>query len=160
MLQRLMENRLYVKAEECKFHVSVVKFLGFVLESGRLKADPDKVQVVADWPTPTTRKQLQWFLGFANFYRRFIRNYSQTAAPLTRLTSLAKPFSWSPEAEAGFRALKRKFTEAPVLTRLDPKQQFTLEVGASDTGVGAVLSQVSPLDHKLHLCAFFFFCNG
>uniref|UniRef100_A0A8C6M2A9 Gypsy retrotransposon integrase-like protein 1 n=1 Tax=Nothobranchius furzeri TaxID=105023 RepID=A0A8C6M2A9_NOTFU len=155
VLQRLLENRLYVKAEKCEFHVSVVKFLGFVLESGRLKADPEKVQAVADWPKPTTRKQLQRFLGFANFYRRFIRNYSQTAAPLTCLTSTAKTFSWSPEAEVAFRTLKKKFTEAPVLTRPDPSQQFTVEVDASDTGVGAVLSQVSPVDHRLHPCAFF-----
>ncbi|KAF7215971.1 transcript variant X1, partial [Nothobranchius furzeri] len=87
VLQWLLENRLFVKAEKCEFHVSVVKFLGFVLESGRLRADPDKVQAVTEWPTPTTRKQLQRFLGFANFYRRFIRNYSQTTAPLTALTS-------------------------------------------------------------------------
>uniref|UniRef100_A0A8C6MDH0 Gypsy retrotransposon integrase-like protein 1 n=1 Tax=Nothobranchius furzeri TaxID=105023 RepID=A0A8C6MDH0_NOTFU len=155
VLQRLLENRLFVKAEKCKSHVSVVKFLGFVLESGRLKADPDKIKAVTDWPTPATRKQLQRFLGFANFYRRFIRNYSQTAAPLTALTPATNPFSWSPKAEAAFQALKRRFTEAPVLSRPDPKSQFTVEVDASDTGVGAVLSQVSPVDHKLHPCAFF-----
>uniref|UniRef100_A0A8C6M011 ribonuclease H n=1 Tax=Nothobranchius furzeri TaxID=105023 RepID=A0A8C6M011_NOTFU len=87
VLQRLLENHLYVKAEKCEFHVPSVKFLGFILESGRLKTDPDKIQSVLSWPTPTTRKQLQRFLGFANFYRRFIKNYSQTAAPLTQLTS-------------------------------------------------------------------------
>uniref|UniRef100_A0A8C6M778 Gypsy retrotransposon integrase-like protein 1 n=1 Tax=Nothobranchius furzeri TaxID=105023 RepID=A0A8C6M778_NOTFU len=155
VLHRLLENRLFVKAEKCEFHLSVVKFLGFVLEGGRLRADPDKVQAVTEWPTPTTRKQLQRFLGFANFYRWFIRNYSQTAATLTALTSVVKPFSWSPEAEAAFRTLKKKFTEAPVLSRPDPKRQFTVEVDASDTGVGAVLSQVSSEDHKLHPCAFY-----
>uniref|UniRef100_A0A8C6P7M8 Gypsy retrotransposon integrase-like protein 1 n=3 Tax=Nothobranchius furzeri TaxID=105023 RepID=A0A8C6P7M8_NOTFU len=155
VLQRLLENRLYVKAEKCVFHVSTVKFLGFVIESGRLRADPEKVQAVTEWPTPSSRKQLQRFLGFANFYRRFIRNFSQTAIPLTNLTSTNRPFVWSTEAEAAFQKLKKLFTNAPVLHRPDPQLQFTLEVDASDTGVGAVLSQVSPLDHRLHPCAFF-----
>uniref|UniRef100_A0A8C6Q666 Gypsy retrotransposon integrase-like protein 1 n=2 Tax=Nothobranchius TaxID=28779 RepID=A0A8C6Q666_NOTFU len=155
VLQRLLENRLYVKAEKCEFHVPSVKFLGFILESGRLKTDPDKIQSVLSWPTPTTRKQLQRFLGFANFYRRFIKNYSQTAAPLTQLTSINKPFIWSPAAEKSFQDLKNKFTQAPILTRPDTSAQFTLEVDASDSGVGAVLSQVSPSDHRLHPCAFF-----
>uniref|UniRef100_A0A8C6LVF1 Gypsy retrotransposon integrase-like protein 1 n=1 Tax=Nothobranchius furzeri TaxID=105023 RepID=A0A8C6LVF1_NOTFU len=155
VLQRLLENRLYVKAEKCKFHVPTVKFLGFVIEGGRLRADPEKVQAVTEWPTPTTRKQLQRFLGFANFYRRFIRNFSQVAAPLTQLTSVNKTFVWSPEAESAFRALKRRFADAPILHRPDPQRQFTLEVDASDTGVGAVLSQVSEEDKRMHPCAFF-----
>uniref|UniRef100_A0A1A8MKZ8 Gypsy retrotransposon integrase-like protein 1 n=1 Tax=Nothobranchius pienaari TaxID=704102 RepID=A0A1A8MKZ8_9TELE len=155
VLQRLLENRLYVKAEKCEFHVSTVKFLGFVIESGRLRADPEKVQAVTEWPTPTTRKQLQRFLGFSNFYRRFIRNYSQTAAPLTNLTSINRPFVWSSKAELAFKELKSKFTNAPILHRPDPQRQFILEVDASDTGVGAVLSQIAEGDKKLHPCAFF-----
>uniref|UniRef100_A0A8C6L3L3 Gypsy retrotransposon integrase-like protein 1 n=1 Tax=Nothobranchius furzeri TaxID=105023 RepID=A0A8C6L3L3_NOTFU len=155
VLQRLLENRLYVKAEKCEFHVNSVKFLGFILESGRLKTDPDKVQAVLHWPTPSSRKQLQRFLGFANFYRRFIKNYSQTATPLTQLTSVKKPFVWTQEAECAFQELKERFTQAPILTRPNPQLQFTLEVDASDSGVGAVLSQTSPTDHRLHPCAFF-----
>uniref|UniRef100_A0A1A8D4D5 Gypsy retrotransposon integrase-like protein 1 n=1 Tax=Nothobranchius kadleci TaxID=1051664 RepID=A0A1A8D4D5_NOTKA len=155
VLHRLLENRLYVKAEKCEFHVPSVKFLGFVLESGRLGPDPEKVQAVQSWPTPTTRKELQRFLGFANFYRCFIKGYSQIASPLTQLTSIKRPFVWDSTAESAFSALKDKFTQAPVLTRPDPSRQFTLEVDASDTGVGAVLSQVSPSDHRLHPCAFF-----
>uniref|UniRef100_A0A8C6MDP3 Gypsy retrotransposon integrase-like protein 1 n=1 Tax=Nothobranchius furzeri TaxID=105023 RepID=A0A8C6MDP3_NOTFU len=155
VLQRLLENRLYVKAEKCEFHVPSVKFLGFVLESGQLRTDPDKVKAVLEWPTPTTRKHLQRFLGFANFYRRFICNYSQTAAPLNDLTSVKRPFAWTPEADKAFNELKHKFSHAPILTRPDPTKQFTLEVDASDTGVGAILSQVSATDHRLHPCAFF-----
>uniref|UniRef100_A0A8C6PCD2 Gypsy retrotransposon integrase-like protein 1 n=1 Tax=Nothobranchius furzeri TaxID=105023 RepID=A0A8C6PCD2_NOTFU len=155
VLQRLLENRLYVKAEKCEFHAPSVKFLGFVLESGRLGPDPEKVQAVKDWPTPSTRKQLQRFLGFANFYRRFIKGYSQIAAPLTQLTSVKRPFIWDAEASRSFCDLKERFIQAPILTRPDPAKQFTLEVDASDTGVGAVLSQTSPTDHRLHPCAFF-----
>lgn len=64
--------------------------------------DPTKVSVVLNWPIPDSRKQLQWFLGFANFYRCFVRNYSSVAAPLTALTSVKKNFLWLPEADATF----------------------------------------------------------
>ena len=127
-------------------------FLGLIIEWGQVKADPVKIQAVADWPKPTTRKQLQRFLGFANFYRRFIRNYSKEAAPLTKLTSVKAPFAWSPEAETAFPALKELFTSASVLHHPDPSLQFVVEVDASDTGVGAVLSQRAPKNQKLHPC--------
>ena len=115
VLQRLLKNKLFVKAEKCDFHATSVKFLGFVIEQGRVKADPEKVKAVAEWPTPETRKQLQRFLGFANFYRRFIKDYSKKAAPLTKLTSTLVPFKWSNEAADAFVTLKMLFTSAPVL---------------------------------------------
>ncbi len=155
VLQRLQVNRLFVKAEKCAFHVSTVSFLGYVIAQGQVQMDPSKVSAVSNWPTPVSLKQLQRFLGFANFYRRFIRNYSRIAAPLTALTSTAIPFRWTPEAEQAFTELKRRFISAPVLTQPDPALQFIVEVDASDTGVGAVLSQRSPVDHKIHPCAFF-----
>ena len=131
VLQRLLENRLFVKAEKCEFHVPSVAFLGFIISQGRLEMDPGNVTAVTDWPAPTNRKQLQRFLGFANFYRRFIRNYSHIAAPLTALTSVKVAFRWTPEAAAAFGVLKRCFTSAPVLTQPDGKLQFVVEVDAS-----------------------------
>lgn len=85
VLQRLLENRLFVKAEKCDFHAESVTFLGYVIESGQVKTDPEKIRAVAEWPIPENHKQLQRFLGFANFYLRFIRDFSRVAAPLTRL---------------------------------------------------------------------------
>lgn len=117
--------------------------------------DPGKLSAVLDWPVPVSRKQLQSFLGFANFYRRFIRDYSKVAAPLTALTSTARPFLWTEEAERAFKDLKSRFTSAPILTQPDSSLQFIVEVDASDSGVGAVLSQRSPVDQKVHPCAFF-----
>jgi len=131
-----------------------VGFLGFIIESGQVRADPGKIQGVVDWPTPASRKELQRFLGFAHFYRHFIRDYSRIAAPLARLTSPAIPFTWSQEAEQAFIILKKRFTSAPILVHPDPSRQFTVEVDASDTGVGAILSQRSSTDLKLHPCAF------
>ena len=96
--------------------------------------------MVVDWPAPESRKQLQRFLGFANFYRRFIRKYSCVVAPLTWLTSTKLPYLWTPAAEK---------------VHPDPDLQYVVEVDASDDGVGAVLSQRSPVDQKLHPCAFF-----
>lgn len=155
VLQRLLENKLYVKAEKCEFHVPSVSFLGFILGGGQVRATEEKIRAVLEWSTPETRKQVQRFLGLANFYRRFIRNYSQTASPLTALTSTKTTFCWTPEADTAFCKLKTLFANAPVLIQPDPTKQFIVEVDASDTGVGAVLSQISDQDNKTHPCAFF-----
>lgn len=87
VLQRLLENRLFVKGEKCEFHMSTVAFLGYIIERRNLRPDPAKVKAVMDWPEAPNRRQLQRFLCFANFYRRFIRDYSKVALPLTQLTS-------------------------------------------------------------------------
>ena len=155
VLQRLLENRLFVKAEKCDFHAPSVGFLGYIIQEGQLKPDPLKIQAVVEWPAPVNRKQLQRFLGFANFYRRFIRDYGRIALPPTQLTSAARPFVWTPEAERAFRSLKTRFSSAPILQQPDPLRQFVVEVDASSTGVGAILSQRSESDLKLHPCAFF-----
>ena len=155
VLERLLKNRLFVKAEKCEFHASTVSFLGYIISQGEVRMDPAKLSAVKDWPQPEDRKQLQRFLGFANFYRRFIRDYSKIAAPLTALTSTTRRFQWTQEATQAFLDLKLRFTSAPILTQPDPELQFIVEVDASDTGVGAVLSQRSPKDSKLHPCAFF-----
>ena len=154
VLQRLLENQLFVKAEKCEFHVPSTSYLGYIISEGQMSMDPSKVTAVSEWPQPTSRKHLQQFLGFANFYRRFIRDYSRVAAPLTALTSTTTRFKWTPEASTAFDLLKRLFTTAPILVQPDPSRQFIVEVDASDVGVGAVLSQRSASDQKLHPCAF------
>ena len=154
VLQRLLENCLFAKAEKCEFHRSTIQFLGFVVSRGKLEMDPVKTEAVVSWPPPTNSKELQRFLGFANFYCRFIRGFSSTVQPLTTLTSTKVPFLWTPTAEATFAALKTRFSTAPILIMPNPKEQFILEVDASDTGVGAVLSQRAP-DGKVHPCAYF-----
>ncbi|KAI5606638.1 hypothetical protein C0J50_9994, partial [Silurus asotus] len=113
------------------------------------------IHAVEEWPEPENRKQLQRFLGFANFYRKFIRGFSTIAATLHRLTSTCQPFTWNSEVEQAFLELKTQFTFAPVLTLPDPCRQFVVEVDASDKGVGDVLSQRGATDNRLHPCTFF-----
>ncbi|KAL0152968.1 hypothetical protein M9458_051721 [Cirrhinus mrigala] len=144
VLSRLLETQLYVKAEKCEFHPPGVKM------------DSTKVQAVTDWPQPSTIKELQRFLGFANFYRRFIRNYSTIASPLTSLLkNKPKKLCWTEEASHAFNTLKTSFTSAPVLKHPDPDLPFVVEVDASDCGIGAVLSQRHGQPGKLHPCAFY-----
>uniref|UniRef100_A0A4W5JRV3 Gypsy retrotransposon integrase-like protein 1 n=1 Tax=Hucho hucho TaxID=62062 RepID=A0A4W5JRV3_9TELE len=155
VLQRLLENGLFVKAEKCEVYAQSVPFLGHIVSAEGMRMDPEKVKAVVDWPSPDSRKALQRFLGFANFYRRFIRNFSQLAAPLTSLTSLSTTFRWSGAAEKAFSDLKGRFVSGPILVAPDPSRQFVVEVDASEVGVGAVLSQCSASDDKMHPCAFF-----
>lgn len=154
VLQCLLENQLSVKAEKWEFYRSSITFLGYVIAEGNVQMDPGKVKAVVDWPQPMSRVHLQWFLGFANFYRRFIQDYSTLAAPVSALTSLKVSFEWSPAVDKAFVDLKHRFTTAPILIHPDPSRQFVVEVDASDVAVGAILSQRSSQDQKLHPCAF------
>ncbi|KAL0181794.1 hypothetical protein M9458_024200, partial [Cirrhinus mrigala] len=155
VLRRLLAHQLYCKLEKCAFHQHTTTFLGFVISSQGVAMDPQKLEAVRSWPLPTSLKQLQRFLGFANFYRRFIQGFSATAAPLTALTKPSRgEFQLTPEAIQAFKKLCLLFTTAPVLIHPNPTKPFVVEVDASDVGVGAVLSQRGP-DEKLHPCSFF-----
>ena len=109
VLQRLREAGLYAKAEKCEFHTTEVEFLGFVVAPDGIKMDKAKVETVLNWPTPKTLHDVRAFLGFANFYRRFIRNYSSIAHPLTQLTRKGLIFDWKDKEEKSFQDLKQAF---------------------------------------------------
>ncbi|KAI4898691.1 hypothetical protein NFI96_020791 [Prochilodus magdalenae] len=156
VLSRLLENQLYVKGEKCEFHLGSTSFLGYIISPEGVIMDDQKVEAVANWPKPNSIRDLQRFLGFANFYRRFIRNYSSVAAPLTSLLKGdAKRLVWNAQAESAFEELKRRFTTAPLLKHPDPTRPFVVEVDASNVGVGAVLSQRSGEPQKLRPIAYF-----
>uniref|UniRef100_A0A8C5MC00 Gypsy retrotransposon integrase-like protein 1 n=1 Tax=Leptobrachium leishanense TaxID=445787 RepID=A0A8C5MC00_9ANUR len=154
VLSRLRKNHLYAKAEKCLFETSSVSFLGFIISPGNIKMDPEKVKAIESWPTPVTRKETQRFIGFANFYRKFIRSFSRVIRPLTKLTCTTKPFKWTEEATKAFRDLKHRFTTAPILTLPDPIKPYYLEVDASDVATGAILSQRDVNNDHLHPVAF------
>ncbi|KAK3512201.1 hypothetical protein QTP70_000471 [Hemibagrus guttatus] len=122
VLARLQQHHLYVKLEKCEFHRSQVTFLGYVISHQGVEMDTVKVQAVTGWPEPSTVRELQRFLGFANFYRRFIRNYSSVAGPLTSLLrGKPKKLSWTDQARTAFLQLKDRFTTAPILRHPDPE---------------------------------------
>ena len=154
VLQRLRENNLYVKLEKCAFNVESVSFLGFVLSPAGVTMDAQKVQAVTDWKSPSTVKEVQSFIGFANFYRRFISDFSKKIIPLTRLLKKGVPFEWSKEAEEAFVFLKRNFTTAPILLHADTSEPFFVETDASDLAIGGVLSQRHKRTGQLHPVAF------
>ncbi|KAK3541748.1 hypothetical protein QTP86_002145, partial [Hemibagrus guttatus] len=154
VLARLQRFHLFVKLEKCEFSWTTVTFLGYVISPRGVEMDTSKVWAVSDWPTPATIKELQRFLGFANFYRRFIQSYSSVAAPLTSLLrGKPKKLSWTDQARVAFQRFKDCFTTAPILCH--PDRLFVVEVDASSSGLGAVLSQRHGDPEKVHPCAFY-----
>ncbi|KAL0167181.1 hypothetical protein M9458_039025 [Cirrhinus mrigala] len=116
VLHKLREHRLYLKLEKCEFHRPSVHFLGYIISAEGVQMDQGKISVIQEWPQPLTVKELQRFLGFANFYRRFIKDYSTITAPLTSLLrGKPKTISWNPSAHEAFLHLKKIFSTAPLL---------------------------------------------
>jgi transposase InsO family protein len=152
VLRRLEENDLFAKPEKCTFRVQEVEFLGMIVSRNGIQMDNSKVQAIKEWPTPKNVKGVRSFLGLANFYRRFIKDYAQIARPLNDLTKKDTPFEWSERQQKAFDNLKDQFTTAPVLAYPDTDKHFRLETDASDFATGAVLS--IELDGKWHPVAF------
>ena len=146
VLQILKDNKLYLKKEKCVFEVEKIEFLGLIISQNKVEMDPIKVNGVRDWPAPQTVKQLQSFLGFINFYRRFIEGFARIARPLNDLTKKNVQWSWGEKQQAAFDALKDLVTSSPVLLQPDVSRPFRLETDASDYAVGAVLSQLGEDD--------------
>lgn len=155
VLDKLKNANLTVNFEKCKFFRSELRYLGYVVDARGLRTDPEKVEAIINFPTPTNRKELKRFLGTATWYRRFVPNFSTVAGPLNKLTSNGKkspPFVWSQEADAAFNALKESLVSAPVLSCPDYSLPFEVHTDASNYGVGAMLTQT--LNGKEHPIAY------
>ncbi|KAI2647533.1 Transposon Tf2-6 polyprotein [Labeo rohita] len=156
VLQRLIAHQLYAKEEKCEFHQDKISFLGYIISADGVAMDERKVNAVLKWPRPNTLRELQRFLGFANFYRRFIRHFSSVAAPLTAMVKKGvSRLVWTQPTLQAFDDLRRRFTTAPILHHPDPERPFVVEVDASSTGVGAVLSQRQGDPAKMFPCAYY-----
>jgi len=155
VLGKLQENGLAVSAEKCVWKTHEVEFLGYVIGRDGIKMAKEKVEAVLEWRTPKSLTEVQSFLGFANFYRRFIQYYSRVARPLTELTKKEKKeeWSWNPEVQAAFKELKKRFTTAPILAHFDSAKTVIIKTDASDFALGAVLSQRDK-ENSLHPEAF------
>uniref|UniRef100_A0A8C5M348 Gypsy retrotransposon integrase-like protein 1 n=1 Tax=Leptobrachium leishanense TaxID=445787 RepID=A0A8C5M348_9ANUR len=154
VLNRLRTHNLYVKLDKCVFETQKIPFLGFILSPGKVEMDPLKITAITSWPTPANKIEVQRFLGFANFYRKFIRDFSKQVQPLTALTKKNNEFTWTPETQTAFKRLQHLFISAPILELPDLTKPFFLEVDASDKATGAILSQRNDSDDKLHPVAF------
>ena len=153
VLRRLRKHGLYARPDKCHFSVDSVEYLGFILSKDGLKMDPAKVQSIQDWPEPRKVKDVQSFLGFANFYRRFISDYSDIVVPLTRLTRKGVAWNFTADARKSFEALKAAFTSAPILTHWVPDRPIIVETDASDYALGAILS-IETDSGEIHPVAF------
>ena len=109
VLKRLKHYDLYLKQEKCKFEKSFMEYLGMIICPGEVQMDPGKVAAVKDWPTHTTLEEVRVFTGFANFYRRFIKDFSTMAGPLHDLTKKDVPWHWNKEQQEVFEAIQRMF---------------------------------------------------
>jgi hypothetical protein len=141
VLPKLREHELYAKSEKCEFDLSSMEFLGYMISPKGIMMDIKKVRIVQEWATTTHVKEVQSFLGFVNFYQRFIKEFSTIAAPLVGLTQKDTPFQWTKATQHAFETLKEAFTSALVLLHPDPTKPFPMEVDASDFAIGAILSQ-------------------
>ncbi|KAK3557959.1 hypothetical protein QTP86_004642 [Hemibagrus guttatus] len=156
VLARLQRHHLFVKLEKCEFHQTTVTFLGYIISHRGVEMDINRVWAVTEWLAPSKIRELQRFLSFTNFYRRFIRNYSSVAAPLTSLLrGKPKRLNWTDQARTAFQRLKNSFTTAPILCHPDPDRPFVVELDASSSGLGAVLSQRHGNPGRVHPCAFY-----
>jgi hypothetical protein len=143
VLHTLQQHKLYANLEKFSFDMDRVHYLGYIIDQHGVHVDLAKIQVILDWPSPTTLTELQSFLGFANFYCRFVLGFSHIAWALSQITrggGKAK-FVWGWSQQQVFDDLKQHLCSAPVLSLPDLQQPFEIETDASDYAVGVVLTQ-------------------
>jgi hypothetical protein len=154
VLTALREAGLYAKLEKCEFFVEETTFLGLIVGAHGIRMDPKKVETIVSWKTPACLTDVQAFIGFGNFYRRFVRDFSKIISPLVRLTKKGVRFDFDSSCEKAFNDLKTAFTQAPVLACFDWEKDVILETDASDFVSAGVMSQYGD-DGILRPVAFF-----
>ena len=142
VFNRIREAGLKIKPSKCAFLKKTVTYLGHLVSEKGIATDPSKIDKVSNWPTPTSRKELQQFLGLASYYRRFVKDFSKICYPLHRLTEKNTPFAWSHQCQEAFSKLRKCLVSAPILAYPNFSKPFILDTDASDTGIGSVLSQI------------------
>ncbi|QRW07008.1 Transposon Tf2-7 polyprotein [Ceratobasidium sp. AG-Ba] len=154
VLRRLRFHQLYCNLSKCVFKAPEVEYLGVIANGEGVRANPAKITEAVNWATPKTVKGVQEFLGFVNYYRKFIEDFAGRAYPLYQLLRKESPWRWGQNEESSFNILKRALVESPILIQPDVTKEFTLECDASDYATGAILNQLGK-DGKLHPVAFY-----
>jgi len=153
VLDRLEQHDLAVSLKKSVFHQEEVEFLGYIVKTSGVTMSDRRVESVQKWAHPRSVKEVQIFIGFANFYRRFIKDFSKVCKPITEmLKGNPKDFHWGREQEEAFEELKRRFTTAPILSHFYPGRKTVVETDASDFALGCVLSQYQ--GRRFHPVAF------
>jgi len=155
VLKYLHKAGLYAKAEKCEFHSKSVEYLGYILSPSGLTMSNDKIKIIQDWPEPKKVKNIQSFLGFANFYCRFIFNYLDIVISLTCLTWKDIPWKFDSSCRDAFNSLKKAFTSASIFTHWIPDAQLIVETDTLDYTLAAILFIVSE-DNEVYPVAFHF----
>ena len=143
VLDALKTAGLRLDLDKCDFATNEIKYLGFIIEAGNgVKVDPDKVKAITNWEEPESVSAVRSFLGFANFYREFIHNFSAICEPLNNLTKNGAPWKWENMHSKSFNCLKELLATAPILAMFDPEAETILEADSSGYAIGSVVSQV------------------
>jgi Reverse transcriptase (RNA-dependent DNA polymerase)/RNase H-like domain found in reverse transcriptase len=146
VLERLWEYKLYLRPEKCEFEQTCIEYLGVIVSDGAVEMDPVQASGVSEWPVPKNRKEVQSFVRFVNFYRRFIKDFSHHACALFDLTKKDVGWRWGAAEQTSFDKLKELITSAPVLVFPDDSPPYRVEADSSDVATGAVISQQSAED--------------
>ena len=142
VFSRFSAAGLRLKPSKCELFRTQVAFLGHVVNREGVCPDPRKIEVIQKWPAPINVSEVRSFVGFASYYRKYVSNFSEMAAPLHALTRKDAKFAWSPQCHQSFEALKKALTSAPVLALPREGCQVILDTDASETAIGGVLSQI------------------
>ena len=134
VLEILRRNVLKAKFSKCIFWQEEVKFLGHVVSKEGISVDPGKISAIQEWKQPRTPTEVRSFLGLAGYYQKLVKDFSKVACPLTNLTKKHTKFKWTPECETAFQELKKRLTNAPVLTIIDGNQDLKVWTDASKQG--------------------------
>ena len=154
VFQALREANIKLRLEKCSFGQKEVQYLGYIINGESIRPAPQKLQAVAEFEQPRNPIEVLRFLGLCNYFRRFVKNFAETAYPLTQLTRHDVDFKWSQEAEASFQSLKASLASTVQLHIYDPRLPTELHCDASSVGIGAILVQRGPNNEPFPIAFF------
>ncbi|UYV74293.1 hypothetical protein LAZ67_11002900, partial [Cordylochernes scorpioides] len=142
VLERIRSAKLTLKPSKCEFGRREVEFLGYVISTGGLKPGPRKIKAIEEFPEPKNVHDIRRFLGLANFFRRFVKDFARKAEPLSRLTKKGSQFEWKEEQRRSFGGLRKDLVEYPVLAHYNPELKTEAHCDASAEGLAGMVLQM------------------